>query len=557
MSRATLPQDIVLLLCQELTFRIDFSTLFQCSLVSRRVASLALEQLYGMHELSPIHGAETFSLTKLARLWKSILLSSIGQTAYPYCTYVQSLSLGNYGSLLEDIWNNKAAYLLEPQDELKQFLVFRGNQKFKKTRNHVMPVFDFQQSMIEAGEAISAYVKQVADQTETSVALVHLEASMIPADILPIWLARLPSLQSLQLQDGSALTAEAASAIAKWCPKFSEFRCFLCQGSGVDENVASFLQNLRPNTLQCFEVISYNDIGEQTLTALNAHAESLQTLTLGSLPGDVMSSLNALPACTALESISLESQRHNPCDLAGNEKVLKEIVAWIGGCKNLRSLTLTNIRDSLLITKDVLNSPDVHLHTLDLQGFSSHGEEVDAAAWTALARQDSLEDLTIGGLDGMPDALIVHETPALNESICQLGGLRVLDLRRASVRAIELRRMIMALPRLTSLGFGGDWIDDQILESIGTLQHLKTLLVNALSIFTFDALKSFAERLDFERQRGIVVEINNQLGNYKFNAHQEAWFFEHFTTKLEGRMDIGVFKDPDEAHESDFSSDSE
>lgn len=46
MSRASLPQDIVLLLCQELSFRCDFSTLFQCSLVSRRVASLALEQLY-------------------------------------------------------------------------------------------------------------------------------------------------------------------------------------------------------------------------------------------------------------------------------------------------------------------------------------------------------------------------------------------------------------------------------------------------------------------------------------------------------------------------------
>jgi hypothetical protein len=509
-----------------------------------------------IHELSPANAAETFSLSKMARMWKSILLSSTGKTAYPYCAYIKSLSLGNYGSLLEDIWNNKAAHFMEPQEEMKQFVILRDSQgsKKKRTRNQAMPLFDFQRSMIESGEAITGRIKEIADQTETSVALVHLEASSVPADLLPIWITRLSSLQSLQLQEGSVLTAEAASAIVKWCPKFSEFRCLLCQGPNVDHDVASFLQILRPNTLQCFEVISFNDIGEQTLTALNAHAKSLKTLTLGSLSGEVMSSLNTLPACTALESLSLESQRHSPCDLAGNEKILKEITAWIGACKNLRKLSLTNIRDSLLMIVDVLSSPDVRLHTLDFQGFSSQGEEIDAAAWTALGQQGDLEDLTIGGLDGMPDALIVHETPALADSICELGNLKMLDLRRASVRAIELRKMVTALPQLTNLDFGGDWIDDLILESIGTLKHLKGLLVNALSVFTFDGLQAFAKRLDPELHKGIVVEINNQIGDWKFSADEEAWLVEFFSNELGGRIDIGVFKDPDEAHEDDFSS---
>ncbi|ETS84762.1 hypothetical protein PFICI_02787 [Pestalotiopsis fici W106-1] len=556
MSRESLPQDIILLICQELTWQRDFGTLFNCSLVSVRVASLALEQLYSIHELSPANTAETFNLSKVARLWKSLLLSSIGKTAYPYCTWIRSLSLGNYGSLLEDIWNNKAVDLLEPLEDMKQFLVLRGNQtwKTKITRNRGMPFFDFQRSMTESGDSLTLYIKQMADLSKTAVSLNHLEASSLPADLLPVWIARIPSLQSLQLQEASALTPEAASAIARWCPKFSEFVCLLCSGASADENVASFLQILPRDSLQCFEIISYNDIGLQTLRALNAHARSLKTLTLGSLPGDVMNSLNALPSCTAIEHLSLENQRHNPWHLAGNDNLLKQVVDWIGSCKNLRTLKLSNIGDSLLIIKDVLASPNVQLLALDLQGFSSQGDILDAAAWSALGRQEILEDLTIGGLDGMPDALVVHETPVLADSICQLRHLKKLDLKRASIRAIELRQIVTALPQLTNLGFGGEWIDDQILESVSNLQNLKSLLVNALSVFTFDGLRTFATKLDPEQHKGIVVEINNQIGKWKFDRDQEDWLIEYFTTELEGRIDIGVFKDPDEAHEDDFTS---
>lgn len=513
---------------------------------------------YSIHELSPINTAETFNLTKLIRVWRSILLSSIGMTAYPYCTYIRSLPLGNYGTLLEDVWGTKAVRQLEPLDELSQFLVLRGNKTLKRPlRNQAMPLFDFQQSMIASGEAVTRCIKSIADQTETHVRMVHLEASMLPAEILPIWLTRLPSLQSLQLQEGSALTPEAGSAISQWCPQFSEFRCLSCQGSGVDENVANFLRVLRPHTLQCFEVISINNLGEQTLIALTAHAESLKVLTLGNLSGAVVGYLPVLSACTALENINLESQRYNPFDFLGNEVVLKGTTDWIGSCRNLHSLTLTNIRDALLLIQDVLTSPDIHLRYLDLQGFSSNGGEVDVLAWRALGQQDSLEDLTVGGLDGSPEALIVHENVSLVLSICALTNLKSLDLRRTSVRAIELRQIITALPGLANLSFGGDWIDDQILDSLGTLKDLKSLLVNSLSVFTFDRVREFAMNLDPVRQKGVVVEINNQIGKWKFDDSQVAWLSEHFISALGGRIDIGVFHDPDEAHEGDFSSDSD
>jgi len=41
-----LPLDIILLICQELGERHDFNTLYHFALVSKKVAGIAIEQLY-------------------------------------------------------------------------------------------------------------------------------------------------------------------------------------------------------------------------------------------------------------------------------------------------------------------------------------------------------------------------------------------------------------------------------------------------------------------------------------------------------------------------------
>jgi hypothetical protein len=221
-------------------------------------------------------------------------------------------------------------------------------------------------------------------------------------------------------------------------------------------------------------------------------------------------------------------------------------------CTNLQELTLSDLRDATPILKDVLGTPAIRLSVLDVQGFSSHGD-ADGEAWAALGLQESLESLTIGGLDGAPDSLIVHENPPLADSICKLNALKSLNLTRAYVRTIELRKMVMALPGLTDLSFGGDWIDDQILESISRLRKLKALLVNAFSVFTYGGLFEFAKKLDPEGNRGITVDINNQLGNWKLDPIDEARLSDYFVSVLAGKIELSFFQDPDEVHESDFS----
>ncbi|KAI1842826.1 hypothetical protein JX265_002637 [Neoarthrinium moseri] len=539
MAHSPLPQEILLLLCE-----------WQALPSNNYTGSI--------HESSPVVVSESYDKVKLARLWKSILLSSLGQTAFPYCTYIQSLSLGSYGSLLEDISRDTTIrpWLFDPQENMEQFLVLRDNQKPKRpTRNQAMPFIDFSKTMIKCGDFFTQRIKQMADQSKTSVALVHLEGITIPEQILSTWLTRLPSLVSLQLQDGSVLTAQAASAIYEHCPNFSEINCLSCAGGHADQDMASFLRALRPNTLEQFEIISMNHIGELTLTALNAHSDSLKTLKLGSLSSEAMRCLNVLAGCTTLEILQIENRRDDPADLKVlSEELLKEITTWIQNCTNLRELNLSNLKDALPITKEVLSMPSTRLSTLSLQGFSSHGE-LDSAAWEALARQETLENLTIGGLHDTPDGLgpIIHESPPLTQSICKLRNLKTLNLTKAIVRTIDLRLIVTALPELTELSFGGDWIDDQILDSLSALRHLKVLLINAFSVFTYDGLQAFARRLDPNLHKGISVDILNQIGNWKFSPEDEARLSSYFSSTLEGKIEIAVFRDPDEAHESDFS----
>jgi hypothetical protein len=513
-----------------------------------------------IHELSPVATGEAYNRMAWARLWKSIIRSSTGRTAYPYCTYIRALSLGNYENMLEDIWNDSAVrpWLFNLEDDMGTFLVLPAGQTQSKrsTRKPNMGFINIQGTMAKCADSITRRIKEVADQTESAVTLAHLEANRIPMDMLPKWITRLGTLTSLRLRDGSVLNAEAGSAIFESCPKFSELTCLFCNGDDADENLSAFLQMLRPNSLRRFEIISLNSIGELTLTALNTHSESLKILGLSSLNGEAMKSLNVLPSCTELESLTIENS--DRVDLkAFSQVLLKEITAWIQSCKGLRELTFSQVVDALLIVKEVLNTPTTCLKLLALQSYESQSEEHNSATWAALGLQDSLETLTLGGQDYLLDGLVLHESAPLTASICKLQNLKSLNLNQASVRTIDLRQIVVALPHLTELQFGGEWVDDPILETLSKLQYLKALTISAFSVFTFNALQMFASKLNSVDNNGIRVEIFNQIGELKFSEEDQAQLADYFANKLNGRFSIEYSQDPDELHESDFSVESD
>ncbi|KAI1338242.1 hypothetical protein F5Y15DRAFT_136456 [Xylariaceae sp. FL0016] len=554
MEPVSLPQDILLLLCQELATRRDFATLYQCALVGRRMASISVEQLYRIRDV-----ADAFPDDKLdtACLWRSIVLSSIGATAYPYAAYVRALSLGQLEECLEDMRGDKDLRDYFFQGPMQPFQVLRdGFQVPKKQLRNTprLPPLDVSKTLCKCADSITTYIREVADDNGTAVALAHLEGYYIPHDILPKWITRLGTLTSLRLRDGSVLGLEAARAIVECCPNFCDLTCYYYQSGSADEDMAAFFQTLRPNSLQKFEVLSRNQIAEHTLTALNAHAESLKALVLRSLAPLAMKNLNLLSQCISLETLLIENDGHDKVWLKDfSAGLLKEIAKWISNCKQLRDLTFTHVLDALTILKDVLNCTDIHLTSLRVKDFQEISDDVTQATWRALGQQEHLQHLTLAELDGVPDGLVLARHRQLIDSICALENLDDLNLIEASVASPEIRRFSRYLPNLTSLSFGGDLVDDSILDAFSAFPKLNSVSINATSVFRFESLQTFAQSLDPIKHAGISFDILNQWYETRLTDDEEHWLKQYFVNTLDGSISITYPSGPDEMHEGDFS----
>ncbi|KAI1410551.1 hypothetical protein F5Y13DRAFT_202031 [Hypoxylon sp. FL1857] len=534
-----LPQEILLLLCQELAARCDFGTLFSCSLVSRRVASIACEQMYSIQELSP--ASTSLRPSDRCELWRSIILSSIGKTAFPYCTYLRTMSLGN---LEECLYHERRFF----KDELQQFWV----------QLPMRQSLDIPATVIKCADSIIAYIKRYADDAEKSVALAHLEGLYIPHDVLPTWITRLGLLTSLRIQDGSVLGAEAARAISECCPNFTDLTCYYYQSSSADEDLGAFFRTLRPNTLQSFAVNSSNGIGKNALEGLNSHAASLRCLELGSLGIQAMRALNSLADCTALERLVIENDRFSKVDLkVYNKETLKEIIAWITKCHSLKRLSFRHVINALPIIEEVLKSPNIRLSRLFVVDFGSEDDAddytEDSTAWATLGSQDQLESLTLGLRSGLIDDLRIHEIPTLVDSICQLKNLTTLNLTQAHITRVEVNRFALALPRLCEFSFSGEMVDDSILEPLSALPQLTMLSITNPSNFTPDGLVQFSKKLDTPDHMGIRMDILNQVG-HKLTETQYTRLQSYFRKILGGHIMITY---PEEIHEDQFSEDSD
>ncbi|GAW22751.1 hypothetical protein ANO14919_122940 [Xylariales sp. No.14919] len=539
------------MICRELGDRREFTTLYHFSTVSRRVASIAVEQLYGILEVSDSFIHHT---AQAARLWRSIILSSLGATTYPYCAYIRALSLGSLVECLYDIRSDRALRNFFFEGLMEGFLVLQGDGKSAKSALSQYPPFDNPRITSRCADSIIQYIKRLADNNGTAIALTHLEASVFPRDILPTWLSRLGSLTSLQIQDGSVLGVEAARAISECCHSFAELTCFHCSSDTAAEDMAAFFLALRPNTLQRFEVHSRNNLSEVTLAALSTHAESLKVLDLRSLLASTVKSLYVLSPCTALERLLIEREATDTSGLdILNEEELAQVTQWITGCRALRELSFNHVQDALPILKQVLQSPDIRLEQLAIQDYRSLSKEITRATWCALGKQDRLNSLTIASPYSFLDELVLPEHPELTDSICHLSNMTALNLMQTSVSSTEICRIATALPRLEELSFGGGLVDDSILDPLCKLPKLTTLSINAVTAFTFDNLWVFAQRLHQAGCRNIRFELLNQWYETKLTESEETQLAKYFIDYLKGQIAITYPNDPDELHEADFS----
>ncbi|KAI1435138.1 hypothetical protein GGR50DRAFT_694472 [Xylaria sp. CBS 124048] len=492
MAKQSLPQEMILQICKELGAEGDFATLRNCALVSRRVSTIALEELYGNINL-----ADPFveGKSQTAKQWRAVVLSSFGATAYPYCAYLRVLPLGRLADFLDSLRHHRHLS--------KAFFDGVMQEHLKKSPNVL-------QNVEICGESITKYIKEVADNTGTAPSLTRLEiGAHIPESSLETWLSRLRTLTSLKVEDASILRQRIGMAITTYCPRFNELIIgdeFTCAVVATD--MAEFFYSIPRNSLQTFEVNDALHFTTVTYDALSYHAESLKTLKIRRL---VVRRFPKHPLfkLTALECLVIEKPRYeDPHDVV-REVPPSEVGQWIGNCKALRELRLIHFNEAIDVLKEVLEAPGIQLEILSIHNFRQPRiPERAREAWTALGGQERLKSLTIARLNDNACIFPVAAESGLVASICRLTTLTSLDLSQTWVSPELVEEFSNHLPNLQEFLFHGDLFEEADVEPV---LQLPLKLISATFFLSYISLRRFVMKLTRERHQGIRIEYYSHV----------------------------------------------
>lgn len=482
---------------------------------------------------------------KWALSWKSIVRSSLGATAYPYCLYIRSLDLTNLSNLLDDGTFRMTAMDNFFADEMAELLSVDGTPR-RRSKRGTQVRLNTTTILNLIGESITRYVSERANETQKTVALENLSGD-ITSVALPIWVGRLSRLKSMTIWDGKSLSENAATVISHKCFKFNEIRIFICSDD-TDHNPASFIKGLRPNSLFSLEVLSHCRIGPAFLSSLSHHSGSLKSLRLQSLNAEAIKNLNILQSCTALEILDLEDRQHT-VDLEATENdVFLEIIEWLSRCEKLRELVLNRIVCAPAILKQVCLRNNIRLQRLVV---TDPALVSDTEFHRAISHQTELEILELrGGSDEVFRSR--DDIDNLLASICQLIKLKELTIMESFeyFSSKEINRLAKSLPLLEKFHFSGYGIGDEILPYLSTLHNLRDVSIAAISSFTLDGLLAYISTLQ-ETNRGLVLSVMSQNSDQDLAPLEQRLIREGMLTKVDGKFDFALLR---EVAESEFDS---
>ncbi|KAK0646556.1 hypothetical protein B0T16DRAFT_458462 [Cercophora newfieldiana] len=531
MNAPGLPPEIWLQVMQEFAKRRDVASLFACARLSRGMANLALPLLWSVYELANVDISVV--------LWRSLIASALGKTAYPYCTWIKALRLSNLMSLLEDMGQQKKAlkgpFFSPPLQDLK--------------------VLDREGVTIEVADLITKRIQADAQDADKSAQLLSLEGPHLPSARLSSFVSRLPRLTTLAVRDGSVLNGEVGMAIREGCPAFKELTCYYCNGADADTDLADFLRCLPSNTLESFTVNSVNSIGEATFRALTGHSVSLKRLGLMSLVPLAWESIDVL-STPNLESLALEADsrgRRMEPEMAEN------ILLWLKQCVCLKELemtsfSLTDTTDTIL--DDLLESPDMKLTSLVLQRWGASPR----MCFRHLGTQTELRNLVITTIHDDDEVTLfstAHNqlTSALTT---QLHNLR--HLATSWPFGIDqIRNIVQSNPYLEELvlnGYTFDNDEETFLDILKGLSYLKSIQIVSETTYEMDTIIDFLDALEADPagdHEGFQLYMAQQEYAYRFTDTQEVVIDTEIKRRFGGRFTVNYTADPEELHESDFS----
>ncbi|KAI9719827.1 MAG: hypothetical protein M1812_003316 [Candelaria pacifica] len=545
-----LPDDILHLICLELSHLRDYNTLFQCAIAGKALAAPALANLYRMHNSAPVttrgideielsrserygNAAQEVIVQKWALLWRSILRSSLDKTLFTYCRYIRALDLRDLKYLLDEprfrtfdkqfFADELAPFNIEIETPRKSG---RPSRKVNASRRlNVLSIID----AIGEGKSPTPILEELSGE--------------ISGNALSRWASRLPRLRSLELYQGSALRNGAENMIHIHCPFFRKLSIYSWLGEDADQQMGDFLIGLRPDTLEYFEVISFSDLGVATFLALNHHKASLRELRLSNLKTEAIHALPALKSCTAIVALHLE-ELHGTTDLTdlgtSQNNILSEIVEWLRSCKQLETITVKKMRNGPAILTSVLLENSIHLRKIEVEGYTMRDNQ---DFHRALASQPDLQSVK---LKGESENIVRDDLDILVGSLSNLTKLRDLQLREVSdyFRDEHICTLASNLTRLEELYISGFGITDIVWRDISRLSNLRTLSFNAMTGFTLTGILGYISSLGASN-KGLVISIDNADPGSNLDEDEQRVVREAIASKVEGRFNFTLMRGDD------------
>lgn len=266
-----------------------------------------------------------------------------------------------------------------------------------------------------------------------------------------------------------------------------------------------FLNELRPHTLEHFEVISFNFLSSDSISGLSSHLSSLTELKLTSLGLNAIASLPSLTAPPALRALALtDSKVLVDNDLV--ESIVTHLGQWIHSCKSLKELHIRRfVLDPNTLLSQALANGGPRLTTLSLSDYAA----AEAHEFhETLGSQKTLQNLYLNG-EGMEP---VEDNMHLVQAFAELNKIRVLELKGVSngFTPDHVMALVALIPRVERLWIDGDYFDDSIWLAFRCLPKLRSLVIQALSEFSEQAIISFITKLK-SGSHGFNLSIMNSI----------------------------------------------
>jgi hypothetical protein len=440
----------------------------------------------------------------------------------------------------QTFFSEDMSQFLEYQESPAKKMKTRGGKKKKVARR-----FDIPRLLDVIGESITSFVFDSATNFGYKTALEDI-TGQIGTIALQKWTSRLANLKSMTLFDGSVLDETVAESIFNQCPNFDDLTfLYSLPRDGIDQRLSSFFSGLKPNSLRSFSALSANEVGPETLLALNHHSGSLRSLTLDGLRSDAIKNLSLLQGCDQLESLDIHDN-DGLIDLEATENdVFLELIAWLGRCNKLRELKLVSLVSAPIILTSVCLMNNIRLRSLDVYGYTLVGNQ---DFHRAISHQTSLESLS---LKADPEDSSRDDIDCLVDSICCLKKLKELRLAPDTADYFQtgaIAKLASHLPNLENFSICGFDIGDGIWKPIAGLHHLKMLSIFGLSNFTEAGILRYISQLQ-DSNRGLVLGIQAQDPIKALTTNEMFSIQSALAAKVDGKLEYQLHRETDSSEE--------